>query len=153
MEDLVCFFIFEGLVKRFETSLGSGRRLSFLQKTVAECQYFSCNFSNFYGNADASPARLYRLVRSVGSSSAIAKTCTSRPAESLLLQTDQASVRDAISLSARFRGVYPPQAGNSRVFLASSRPKRALIVTDRSCGTQRCLARSPRDGLQDNQRN
>ena len=52
MDDLVCFFILDGLVKRFESSFCSGRRLSFLQKTVAECQYFFCNFSNFNGNAD-----------------------------------------------------------------------------------------------------
>jgi hypothetical protein len=41
-------------------------------------------------------------VRSVGSSSVIAKACISQPAESLLfaVAADEASVRDAVSLSA-----------------------------------------------------
>src|SRR6266550_3608083 len=123
-------------------SCGPRRRLSFLQKTVAECQYFFCNFSNFNGNAsrlDAPACAEPRLMRSVGSFIRHRENCISRRAESLWFAgaTDEAA-RDALSLSASIRRLcgsrasIPLRAGSSRVFLASSRPKEIRSAPYRS---------------------
>jgi len=71
---------------------------------VAACQYFSCNFSNFTGNADADltrPPALNLGQCAAWGSSVTAKTRISRPAESLRFAgaTDEALARDAVSLS------------------------------------------------------
>ncbi len=192
MDDLNCFFIFDGLVKQFESGLGSGRRLSFLKKTVAECQYFFCNFSNsnkkspqgivctpgwsagpnlpfagvrfagvffpangkFYAMGGRDAASLSdRSDRRCGRSVDVAVACRCCGGDGCHGCCSRPREKSTPAGSTLLRNLFRLRRGTRESFSrAPALRDQPLIVVDTSRGTQRCLATSHRDGLQDNQR-